>query len=261
MSRWFRVYETMVDDPKMQRLSAELFRLTVNLWCIASKNGGRLPSLGDMAFTLRLRTDRLQKMLNELKACELIDGDEVMEPHNWNKRQYKSDVTDPTAADRQQRCRDKRRNADRNEDRNATVQHKRPETETETETDTEQSRTEQKKSPKRVRAMYSEDFENRFWKPYPRTPVMAKKEAWREWEKLDPEQQVAACAAIPGYLSFLKANPTHSIVHACRFLSEQRWEGFAPEAPTEKVRVDMAARGWEWRENRWQKTGEPNAAA
>jgi hypothetical protein len=107
--------------------------------------------------------------------------------------------------------------------------------------------------PKRVRTAYSDEFENKFWKPYPKTPIMSKKEAFREWQKLTPEKQLEACQAIPGFVVFLKANPTHAVVHACRFLSQGRGEGFAPEAPSEKVAADMAARGWEWRDGRWQK--------
>ncbi|MSX98132.1 MAG: hypothetical protein F2743_08475 [Actinobacteria bacterium] len=135
-SRWFRVYETMVDDPKVQRLSADLFRVLVNLWCIASKNGGTLPSLGDIAYTLRIREDRVQKMLDELASCELLDTtDDGLAPHNWNTRQYKSDVTDATAADRQKKYRNKKRNATVTPERNATVTHT-------TRAETEQNRTE-----------------------------------------------------------------------------------------------------------------------
>jgi hypothetical protein len=249
MSRWFRVYDDMVDDPKVQRLSADLFRALVNLWCMASKNGGTLPCLGDIAYTLRIRQDRVVRMLEELKECELLDGDDTLTPHNWSKRQYKSDVTDPTAADRQQKYRDKKRNATVTPTVTPTVTGKRPET--------EQNRTETEKiesSPKRVRTIYSDDFENLFWKPYPTTPIMAKKEAFREWQKLTPEQRSTACSAVPGFIAFLKANPTHSVVHACRFLSQGRGEGFKPEAPSERVIADMAARGWSWISDRWQKT-------
>lgn len=122
-------------------------------------------------------------------------------------------------------------------------------------------REKKEKCPKRVRTIYSEEFESGFWKPYPKTPIMAKKEAWKEWEKLTPEQQKEACAAIPGFIAFLAKNPNHGVVHACRFLSQGRWEGFKPEAPSEKIAADMAARGWAWRENRWQKVEETHAAA
>jgi uncharacterized protein YdaU (DUF1376 family) len=108
--------------------------------------------------------------------------------------------------------------------------------------------------PKRVRTEYPDDFEA-FWRAYPKTPIMSKKQTYREWKKLQPESRIAAQEAIPGFLAFLKANPTHSVVHACRFLSEDRAAGFQPEAPSEKGAAFMAERGWEWRENKWQKAG------
>ena len=77
----------------------------------------------------------------------------------------------------------------------------------------------------RTKQTYSEEFEQKFWKPYPRTAIMSKKEAWREWEKLDPDQQAASCQALPAYLRHLAKNPTLQAVHACRFLSQNRAEG------------------------------------
>jgi hypothetical protein len=115
------------------------------------------------------------------------------------------------------------------------------------------SKKKEENCPKRVRTEYPEDLED-FWKAYPKTPIMSKKETYREWKKLAPENRVEARAALPGFIAFLKANPTHSVVHACRFLSQGRSEGFKPEAPSEKVMADMAARGWVWRENKWQQT-------
>jgi hypothetical protein len=40
---WWRAYDESADDPKLQRLSADLFRALFNLVCLASRNGGVLP--------------------------------------------------------------------------------------------------------------------------------------------------------------------------------------------------------------------------
>lgn len=94
MSRWFRVYDDLVDDPKIQRLSPELFRAIINLWCLASKNGGLLPLSPEIAFKLRLRPERITKILDSLKTAGLIeDRGDGWGPHNWDKRQFKSDVS------------------------------------------------------------------------------------------------------------------------------------------------------------------------
>jgi hypothetical protein len=94
----------------------------------------------------------------------------------------------------------------------------------------------------RTKQVYSDEFEQQFWKPYPRTAIMSKKEAWREWMKLGPEQRVASCQALPAYLRHLAQNPTLQAVHACRFLSQNRAEGIlelAAERPQFNIRSSM----------------------
>jgi hypothetical protein len=94
MSRWFRVYDDLVDDPKVQRLSPDIFKALVNLWCLASKNDGFLPSAEDIAFKLRIAREKVKKIIAALHDAELIDTDEAgLRPHNWNGRQFKSDVS------------------------------------------------------------------------------------------------------------------------------------------------------------------------
>lgn len=93
--RWFRVYDSVLDDPKVQRLTDPLFRGWVNLMCLASRNGGIIPNDTEtIAFSLRISEQKARALLEGLKAATLLD-DVVggMEPHNWNGRQYKSDVS------------------------------------------------------------------------------------------------------------------------------------------------------------------------
>lgn len=94
MPRWFRVYDDLVDDPKVQRLPAELFKAIINLWCLASQNGGVLPALDDIAFKLRIKSDKLYTLMTALRNAGLLDDDETgTHPHNWQSRQFKSDVS------------------------------------------------------------------------------------------------------------------------------------------------------------------------
>jgi hypothetical protein len=89
---WFRVYNTILDDPKVQQLSAENFRALINLWALASQNRGVFPSENDIAFRLRMKPEKASKVLADLKAARLIDEtDEGLKPHNWPSRQFKSD--------------------------------------------------------------------------------------------------------------------------------------------------------------------------
>lgn len=112
MGRWFRVHDDLVDDPKVQLLSGDLVKALLNLWCLASQNDGVLPSMKDMAFKLRMKPQQVAAVIAELSSAGLIDrnGDEYR-PHNWDRRQYKADATDPTNASRQKRYREKHRNA------------------------------------------------------------------------------------------------------------------------------------------------------
>lgn len=134
MSRWFRFYEGVVDDPKVQRLPAPLFKFWVNTLCLASANGGEMPSLADMSFKLRMSEKQVVDSLQKLVDAGLVDElDGVSTPHNWSGRQYESD----SAAERMRRHRAKKKeNALRDALRNSDV----PDTEqiqSRTETETE----------------------------------------------------------------------------------------------------------------------------
>src|SRR5688572_19370896 len=106
MSRWFRFYESTLDDPKVQKLPDTLFRAWVNILCLASRNNGTIPP-DDVAFCLRVSATKAGAILEKLRAVELIDGaDGRLTPHNWNARQYKSDVS----TERVQQHRERQRN-------------------------------------------------------------------------------------------------------------------------------------------------------
>lgn len=110
-TRWFRIYENLVDDPKVQRLDPSLFKALINLWCLTSANGGVLPPIDEIAFKLRMKSQKAQCILDALKVAGLFEDDEKgTHPHNWDGRQYKSDVEDSTAAERMRRYRNKQRN-------------------------------------------------------------------------------------------------------------------------------------------------------
>jgi hypothetical protein len=61
LGNWFRVYQSILDDPKVRQLSAKNFRALINLWAFASQNHGALPSENDIAFKLRLSRMRRRR--------------------------------------------------------------------------------------------------------------------------------------------------------------------------------------------------------
>jgi hypothetical protein len=91
LSRWFRYYDGTLDDPKVQKLDPPLFKMWVNLLCIASRNGGNLPLTDDLAFSLRISVKDTSKVIEQLTAAGLLDAGDPVRPHNWDERQYQSD--------------------------------------------------------------------------------------------------------------------------------------------------------------------------
>lgn len=124
MSRWFRVYDDIINDPKILKLPEESRWHWVALLCVASKNDGVLPSTEDVAISLRVKTAAAAVIIANLKNAGLLDlADGRYVPHNWGKRQFKSD----TSNERVKRYRERKCNV------TETVTVTPPDTDTETE--------------------------------------------------------------------------------------------------------------------------------
>ena len=106
MSRWFRVYAELIDDPKFIKLGPDLRSALLTVWCIASVNDGCISSLEDTAIKFRINEQRTKKLLDELERSGFIDRDSegTLRPHNWDGRQFKSD----TSNERVKKYREKR---------------------------------------------------------------------------------------------------------------------------------------------------------
>jgi hypothetical protein len=91
---WFRFYNSVLDDEKVQCLPLEIRWGWVNLLCLASeqKERGTLPSMNIIGWKLRLTADEANHLIETLENAELIDEiDGVLWMHNWKNRQPKSD--------------------------------------------------------------------------------------------------------------------------------------------------------------------------
>lgn len=92
----------------------------------------------------------------------------------------------------------------------------------------------------RKRNSYAADFET-FWTAFPTDPGMSKAVASQAWAKLTPEEREAATACIPAFKAWAaEQGETYRMLHACRYLSQRRFEGFKEKAERMKER---AARG------------------
>jgi hypothetical protein len=91
---WFRYYVEALNDPKVQLLSPEQFKFWVNCLCVARQNNGLLPDVAGLAFQLRMDSTKAEAAVQDLTRSGLLDRDgNILTPHNWNVRQYQSDVS------------------------------------------------------------------------------------------------------------------------------------------------------------------------
>lgn len=93
--QWLRLYDDVLDDPKVQQLSLKMFRYWIKILCLANKAStrGRIENdLNAIAYRLRCSTSEAKSVLHELQSVGLLDreGDQFV-PHNWDTRQKKSD--------------------------------------------------------------------------------------------------------------------------------------------------------------------------
>jgi len=124
--RWLRLYDDTINDPKVLKLPEAMRWHWIAMLCVASKYEGSLPALDDIAIQLRVTPAKATEIISALVKAGLLDKTETgFAPHNWNGRQYKSDVS----TNRVKRFRNAKRN----------VSETAPETEADTDTEADHS--------------------------------------------------------------------------------------------------------------------------
>lgn len=78
---------------------------------------------------------------------------------------------------------------------------------------------------KRVRTLYPEDFD-RFWSAYPTDSLMSKKLAFDAFKRCCEEDRKAIIESVPAFTAYCNQHPDYRPVHACRYISQRRFEGF-----------------------------------
>ena len=211
---WFRFHDTALDNPKVQRLPADLFKSWVNLLCVASQNGGNLPDIEDIAFRLRVPAQAAQLIVDQLTERGLIDATVTgCEMHDWNIHQFKSDVS----TERVQRFR------------------KRHETVSETVPEQIQSRAEQ------IKTRPPDGFED-FWKLYPRREAKGQAEkAWRSAIKTTSAETILARLKVFTWPDDKRFTPLPA-----SWLNGKRW---LDEGAASKADADPAAKAEARRKN------------
>lgn len=106
MSRWFRFYDGVLDDPKVQLLPDALFKSWVNLMCLSSKMEGKPFDAAAVAFALRIPETKAQSTIDALLERGLLDDTAAgLLSHNWKARQYKSDLSNQRVKEHRERKR------------------------------------------------------------------------------------------------------------------------------------------------------------
>jgi hypothetical protein len=106
-----------------------------------------------------------------------------------------------------------------------------PERESETEVEEEDSSADADAPPPRIagKKNYTAEFEA-FWRDYPTDALMSKSKAFEKWQRLSRPDRASAHAALPGFRAHCAKDLTYRPVHAERFLSQRRFDGFVEAA-------------------------------
>lgn len=220
---WIRLYRELLNDREWFELDGETAKTLINLWLIAAEAEGELPSIQDIAFRLRTTEKQIEKWLLKLSHWLEQDARTLLAPCKQLATPDAEAETDST------------------------------ETDTEAETLSEKiSDPSIKIGNSRKRISYSTEFQS-FWTDYPTDPLQSKKEAFTAWKRLSPDDRTQAARAAPAFRRYCVDNPDYRPVHACRFLSQRRFEGFtaanergpppglSPEESAKWVRDQMEA--------------------
>ena len=80
----------------------------------------------------------------------------------------------------------------------------------------------------------------KFWTAYPTDPLMSKKKAKAEWERLNAADRAAALQTVPAFRDLCASRVTYRPVHAWRFLAERRFDGFMRPPPIDAAKIAEA---------------------
>ncbi len=73
---------------------------------------------------------------------------------------------------------------------------------------------------------FTGDFE-KFWSGYPTDPLMSKKKAAEIWRRMVEADREAALSSLPSFREYVARQEKYRVVHAWKYLTERRYEGFA----------------------------------
>lgn len=83
---WIKLYHEILHDPKMGRLTDNLWRRVIEIFLLAGENDndGNLPPIESMAWTLRLSVEELEANLQALEKVNIVS----QTPDGWHVTHY-----------------------------------------------------------------------------------------------------------------------------------------------------------------------------
>jgi hypothetical protein len=92
---WFRVYDSIIDDPKILQLSPEFRWFFVGILAISSrqKERGTLPKPEEIGLHLRIQRRRVESLIATFVDLGFIDvgrDGKSLSVHGWSNRQFKA---------------------------------------------------------------------------------------------------------------------------------------------------------------------------
>lgn len=198
---WFRIYNEIIDDPKLSRIDGETFRVFIYLLALASEqnNEGRINmSIDDVAWRVRIEKELITNAITILQSKGIVTQENgYINISNWKKRQFTSD----NVGARVRRYREKMRNVTCNVTGNVI--------DTDTDTDTEIYKSAASENPSQPNATKKKpktqsinfNFETRTWEniepgdiepwteAYPACDVSVELNAMREWLLANPNKR------------------------------------------------------------------------
>ena len=216
--RWFKVWGTIVTDPKFLALPNEALGIWTRLGAVlvVHGNAGKLAiTTAALEHLLRCKTDEVRKLPNvQVEESKNGHGELTVTMLNWHKYQV-----DTTMAERQKRSRIKRRGE--------------KEKQKELEQEEEEEEEEEKEKRKTLSPLipqgdgeYDEDFEE-FWEVYPKKK--GKGGAWKRWQQLSEQGVLPPLAEIIAAVNRqIEGDPEwyeeRFIPNPAKWLEDRRWE-------------------------------------
>lgn len=209
---WIKLHKKLLDDFDFQRLPVASKALAPMLWLLASEydDGTITATMEEIAFRLRMSEADLDVALKPLLVKPFF---------------YLEHIAIVLIA-KTERGASPEKEGEREE-----------EGERETSSEPAAPVADQHASPKpkatKKRTAYPVAFEA-FWDAYPTDSLMSKKLAFTRWGKLDDADRIAAKDALSAFKDYCRKNPSYRPVHAERYLSQRRFDGFIVEATQPK---------------------------